>query len=323
MRLDLMYANPAAVLHPGIGARLPWWRIAFGSRLLMWLFELLKRTELLGRFALLAVVWVSLVHGLAVASSSTELRVVVPSLPSSAAAYSNYFPQLLALALEKTKGRDGPYRIEFFKGLLSSPRQVLELKNNSGLIDLIWDGSDKQREADLLPIRISLLRQLNDYRVFLIRAEDQEKFQNLRNLDELRQFSAGSGVNWPSTAVLRANGLRGETSTVYESLFGMLAAKRFDYFPRGLHEAWVEQQAHADKGLVVESSILLHYVVPVYFFVSRDRPELADRIERGLNIALKDGSFETLFLSIPSFRHGLAEIKANQRRIFELKPQQR
>jgi hypothetical protein len=288
----------------------------------MRLLEPLQRSVQLGRFALLALlVCACHTNSMAAASTAKELRVVVPSLPTSAAAYSNYFPQLLRLALEKTKASDGPYRIEYFKGLLSSPRQVSELKNNTGLIDLIWDGNDKQREADLLPIRISLLRQLNDYRVFLIRGEDQEKFQNLRSLDELRQFSAGSGVNWPSTAVLRANGLRGETSTVYENLFGMLAAKRFDYFPRGLHEAWVEQQAHADKGLALEPSIFLHYEVPVYFFVSRDRPELADRIERGLNIALKDGSFEALFLSIPSFRRGLAEIKANQRRVFELKPQ--
>ncbi|MCV2367034.1 transporter substrate-binding domain-containing protein [Roseateles oligotrophus] len=320
MRLDLTLANHVAAFHPGLGACSSW-RLAARSPLLMGLLELLKRLAPLGRLALLVVVCACPADGMAAAGNVKELRVIVPSLPTSAAAYANYFPQLLRLALEKTKASDGPYRIEFFKGLLSSPRQVLELKNNSGLIDLIWDGSDTQREADLLPIRISLLRQLNDYRVFLIRAEDQEKFQNLRGLDELRQFSAGSGVNWPSTAVLRANGLHGETSTVYENLFAMLAAKRFDYFPRGLHEAWSEQQAHADKGLAVESSIFLHYRVPVYFFVSRDRPELADRIERGLNIALKDGSLEALFLSIPSFRHGLAEIKANQRRIFELKLQ--
>ena len=275
-----------------------------------------RRTAVIMKLVLLAL---SAALSGGAAAAAQALTVTVPSPTVGASAYSNYFPQLLKLALEKTKASDGPYRIDFYEAPLSSPRQILELKNN-GVINLIWDGSDKQRESELLPIKISLLRQLNDYRVFLIRREDQEKFQALRSLDELRRLSAGSGLNWPSTAVLRANGLPGETSTVHENLFAMLAAKRFDYFPRGIHEVWFEQESHADKGLVIESTIVLHYVVPVYFFVSRNRPDLADRIERGLTIALNDGSFEALFQSIPSFRRGLAEIKAKQRRVFELKP---
>jgi hypothetical protein len=253
------------------------------------------------------------------ARAAAPLKIVIPYLPANASAHAQYFPSLLKLALGKTEATDGPFQVEFFAEPLSSLRQTVELKNN-GVLDVIWDGSNRQRETELLPIRISLLRHLNDYRVFLIRQEDQDKFKAIRNLDELRRYSAGSGVNWPSTAVLRANGLRGETSTVYDNLFAMLAAQRFDYFPRGIYEAWSELDTHADKGLAIESQIFLHYVVPVYFFVSRDRPALADRIERGLNIALKDGSFEALFQSVPSFRRSLKEIEAHRRLVFELSP---
>lgn len=253
----------------------------------------------------------------AVDAASPELQIVLPAPSNDGASYSNYFPQLLRLALEKTKASDGPYRIDFYAAPLSSSRQILELKNN-GVINLIWDGTDKQRESELLPIKVSLLRQLNDYRVFLIRREDKEKFAAVRSLDDLRRLSAGSGQNWPSTAVLRANGLPGETSPVHKNLFAMLAAKRFDYFPRGIHEAWSEQESHGDMSLVLEPTLMFHYVVPVYFFVNRSRPDLADRIHRGLNLAIKDGSFDELFLSVPSFKRGMAEIKANQRRVFEL-----
>ena len=99
----------------------------------------------------------------------------------------------------------------------------------------------------------------------------------------------------------------------------MLRVKRFDYMPRGVYESFYEQRTHAGEGIAIEKTIFLHYHVPFYFFVSRDNPALADRIARGLGIALKDGSFDALFNSFPSFRKGLAEIRANRRRIFALK----
>jgi len=168
-------------------------------------------------------------------------------------------------------------------------------------------------------VRVSLLHQLNDYRVFLIRQDEQSKFEAVRSLDELRRLQAGVGLNWPSADVLRANRLPVVTSTTYELLFPMLRAKRFDYLPRGIHEAWYEQHQHAAEGLAIEETIFLHYPLPFYFFVSRNNPLLADRIERGLSLAQSDGSFDKLFNSFASFRRSLDEINANRRRVFELK----
>jgi hypothetical protein len=244
-------------------------------------------------------------------------QVVIPALHPSSREHAAYFPQLLRLALEKTRASDGPFQLHHYDQQLTSPRQASELKNN-GVINVIWDGSNKQRETELLPIRISLLRQLNDYRVFLIRAEDRDKFAAIKTLDDLRKLSAGAGVNWPSTDILRANGLPVVTSIGYEYLFPMLEVKRFDYLPRGIYEAWYEQRMHAAKGFVIEQTIFLHYSVPFYFFVSRDDPQLASRIERGLRIAMRDGSFDKLFNSYPAFKRSEAEIHAGKRRVFEL-----
>jgi hypothetical protein len=138
----------------------------------------------------------------------------------------------------------------------------------------------------------------------------------VRTLADLSQFTAGAGENWPSTAVLRANGLPVVTSIGYEQLFAMLAARRFDYMPRGVYEAWFEERQHS--GLVIEQGLFLHYSVPFYFFTSRDNPALAQRIERGLHAALADGSFDRLFRSIPSFRRSLDEIHAGKRRVLAL-----
>ncbi len=252
-------------------------------------------------------------------AEATPLRIVLPPLHTSAREHAAYFPQLLALALEKTRGRDGPFEISYYDQELTSPRQSTELKNK-GVINLMWDGSNAQREAELLPVRISLLRELNDYRIFLIRREDRDKFRAIESLDALRHLRAGAGVNWPSTAILRANGLPVETSIAYEYLFPMLRVKRFDYMPRGIYEAWYEQQVHAADGIEVETTIFLHYPVPFYFFVNRDNVALAARIERGLRMAQSDGSFDRLFNSIPAFRRSMDEIRAGRRRVFELKP---
>lgn len=251
-------------------------------------------------------------------SAAAPQRFVLPAVPASAREHAAYFPRLLRLALDKTVATDGPYELAYYGNELTSLRRNIELKNN-GVINVMWDGANRQREAELLPVRISLIKELNDYRVFLIRSEDAARFAAVRTLDELRKLKAGAGANWPSADVLRFNGLPVETSGGYEYLFPMLRVKRFDYMPRGAQEAWAEMELHQGEGLQVESTIFLHYRVPFYFFVSRSRPELAARIERGLRIAQKDGSFERLFNSIPAFQRGMAEIAARKRRVFELR----
>lgn len=245
------------------------------------------------------------------------LRVVTPSLHPTSAAHSVYFPRLLRLALEKTRA-EGPFEIVEIAQALTSPRQTTEIKIN-GFINLMWDGSNRQRETELYPVRVSLLRHLNDYRVFLIRAEDQERFAAVHTLQQLRALKAGAGVNWPSTEVLRANDLPVVTAIAYEFLFPMLRVKRFDYMPRGVYEAFNEQQVRSAENLAVERTIFLHYHVPFYFFVSHENAALGQRVERGLKMAIKDGSFDKLFNSIPAFRQAQAEIDAGKRRIFELK----
>lgn len=252
---------------------------------------------------------------LPLARATEPLHITIPQLLPSSEEHARYFPQLLRLVLEKTLASDGPFQVRHYDQPMSSLRQHAELKNN-GVINLMWDGSNASREAELLPVRISLLRDLNDYRVFLIRKGDQARFRAVRSLADLRQLKAGAGEGWPSTAVLRANGLPVVASISYEQLFVMLEARRFDYMPRGVYEAWFEQSQHPD--LAIEQTLFLRYRVPFYFFTSRDNPALADRIERGLRAAQADGSFDRLFRSIPSFKRSLDEIQAGKRRVLEL-----
>ena len=254
-----------------------------------------------------------LLSGLATAA---PLRVSIPRFdpqnPNAA-----YFPKLLTLALEKTLETDGPFELIQTRQPLPSLRQSAEVKNQ-GAINIFWESSNSQRETDLLPIRISLLRNLHDYRVLLIRAEDAQRYAQIRTLDDLRSMTAGAALNWPSSEALRFNKLPVVTTVEYGNLFRMLRAKRFDYILRGVHSGYNEEREHASAGLIVEPTLLLRYPGRFYFFVNKSNTALADRVERGLRIALKDGSFDKLFQSVGDFRQSESEIKSGRRRVIEL-----
>jgi hypothetical protein len=134
----------------------------------------------------------------------------------------------------------------------------------------------------------------------------------------LRKYTAGSGSDWTSTEILKNNNLPVVVVNRSTVLFSMLKAKRFDYISRNMFEAWEEEELFRGDGFVIERALLLHSGVPYYFFVSKNNTALAERIERGLKLAIADGSFDDLFFSTQGFKRGSEEIKAGKRRLIEL-----
>jgi hypothetical protein len=250
-------------------------------------------------------------------SPAEPLRLVIPPIEKSAEPQMQYFHQLLHLVLSKTEATDGPFSIEFYPEKISMERSLATLANGKG-IHLVWTTLNPKRERELLPIRISLIGDLNSYRVFLIRKGDQARFDQVKTLADLRKLRVGLGSQWPDADIMRHNHFEVVTTLNYDPLFKMLAANRFDFFPRGLYEVWDEDASHKHLGLTIEKNIMLYYEVPFYFFVNKNNPALAQRLERGLKMALADGSFNQLLTSVPSFRRGLAERSNSKRMLFTL-----
>lgn len=251
------------------------------------------------------------------AKADTPLQIVLPPFEREFQPYGVYFYKVLSLALQKTVEVDGPFEIKVTSKFFSIERLVADLKRGDG-INVMWTTINHQRETELLPIRVSLLKELNNYRLLLVRTEDQAKFEKVMDLAGLKKFSAGLGAQWPEVSIFKKNGLSVVTSTTYPTLFKMLAAERFDYFPRGLYEVWDEANLNKDLGIVIDNNIMLYYPAPFYFFVARKDVELANRIERGLKLAIADGSFDELLNSVPSFRRGLEEQETSKRKIIFL-----
>ncbi len=266
------------------------------------------------KYLLLTLV-VSLLAG--AAHSAEPIKLVVPGFQYKDRPESRYFYRLLELALRKTQEPGGSFTIETYPGNMTGARSTEEVKNN-GVVNLLWNATSPARERELLPVRVSLLRELNNFRVLVIRKGDQARFDQVRSLDDLRALRAGVGTQWPDNAVYARNRLPVVNGLKHESLYRMLAVNRFDYFARGLFEVGAEMALPENHDLTIENDIMLYYHMPFYFFVNRNNTALAERLERGLRMAQADGSFDRLLLSVPNFRRGLDEQRAGRRRLIVL-----
>ena len=125
------------------------------------------------------------------------------------------------------------------------------------------------------------------------------------------------GVTAPVTGSTNVTPVQVVETAIYESMFKMLEADRFQYFPRGVGEIRAEEERNAGLGLEIEPTLALHYPVQTYFFVSRKNPRLHDLLEQGLHAAQRDGSFEKLFEQFNG--EALRKAKLESRHVFELK----
>ncbi len=228
-----------------------------------------------------------------------------------------YKIELLKLALSKTEKTYGPFELQKTKTKMQQDRCLKSLARRK-YVDVVWSMTSIEREKELLPIRIPLQKGLLGHRIFIINQKDQPKFDKIRNFEDLQNLTAGQGHDWPDTIILRTNKLKVVTSSSYDGLFNMLKIDRFDYFPRGVTEPWSEVEARKDLNLVVEKKILLRYRAPEYFFVNNNNTQLAKRLEEGLRMAIKDGSFDEVFHKDPDVINVLKYAKIHNRMVFDL-----
>ena len=230
--------------------------------------------------------------GAAAASTSPPLPLVYPRHQALNDPQQGYVTALLQLALARS---GQAYALRRSELRMVQTRAMQEIATASGSVDVVWAMTSRAREAHLLPVRIPIDRGLIGWRVALIQARQPQLLRGVHRIAALARLSAGQMRDWPDSAILRANGLRLDTSSTYEGLFRQLAAGRIDYFPRSVIEAQSELASHAQLPLALDAHLVIRYPAALYFFVGRHRPELARHIEIGLESMLADGSFAQLF----------------------------
>jgi hypothetical protein len=250
---------------------------------------------------------------LALSAASMARTVVYPRAETDVDDRDRYPVQLLKLALRKA---DAEVELKPHAVFMLQVRALREVEQRSGL-DIVWTMTSREREQVLLPIRIPIDRGLLGWRLLLVQPARAPAFAPMTRLDDLKPLRGGQGADWPDTTILRAAGLQIDESARYGDLFQKLAAGRIDYFPRSVQEIWGELENHRAEGFVVEPTLALHYPTAMYFFVNKRDTALAADIRKGLDIALRDGSFEALF--VQNFGTVLQRSRLAQRRIVEMK----
>ncbi len=228
---------------------------------------------------------------------------------------SEFAVEMLKLALTKA-GSENELKFLSSDGFTSVPRIIESLR--SGDFDVVWTASSQEIESQITPVRIPLFMGLLGYRLMLVHKDNRDLFRNVTTLDELRQFTLGQGTGWPDTEILKANQFNVVETPKWAGLFYMTDGKRFDAYPRGIQEPWQEVEMFKELELVVDEYVLLRYTMPFYFFVNAKRPELAAQIERGLNLAIEDGSFQAALLNNVMVKDVLSKANIQKRRVFNL-----
>jgi len=279
--------------------------------------DFLSRLTLCLRVPTLLIGWLLL---FSVSGSAAEVpsRLVIDLPAYDASEPQDYYVDLLKMALEESRkpGEDIVYRQA--DRAYSQARWLYLLQHTDENL-VVWTMTSKSREALLLPVRVPLYKGLFGQRVFIIRKQDQPRFSRVKTLDDLKELVAGQGIHWPDVDIFEANNLRVTTASRVDSLFKMLRAGRFDYYPRAVTEAWFELERQQDETLAVEESLMLIYPTAVYYFVNPGNTELANRIENGLERLIDSGKFDAFFYSHPRIKEGLAALGQSPRRIIHLK----
>jgi hypothetical protein len=227
------------------------------------------------------------------ANASAREPVIYSWAESRAQDERGYYPvALLKLALAKAGDKFEPLPSHHD---LSQDRTLRHLELQREL-DITWTLTTPEREERLLPIRIPIDRGLLGWRLLLINPEDSDFFASITSPATLKTLLAGQEHDWPDYKILTHNGFRVTPTTSYQGLFHMLKRGRINYFPRAATEVLPEIESHPDLPLAIAPRWVVYYPAPVYFFVSKQRPELAAAIKRGLLLAIADGSMRQLFI---------------------------
>lgn len=210
-----------------------------------------------------------------------------------------YLIEVLEAALDKTASEFGPYELSFYSRHLSSNRSKLEAERGA-LLDLLFSTHWRGRFVNpdnMIRIEYPIFEGMLGLRSLIVTQEQYERFSRIRSRQELLRFSAGQGSSWTDVDVLKANQIEVKEAQLFDGLFSMLSKHRYDYLPLSILEAQAEVEAKRvqHNNIIVNNDIYLFYPMPLYLYVNAKRPELAERLAKGLEIALDDGTIEKLF----------------------------
>lgn len=207
-----------------------------------------------------------------------------------------YIKALLDSVMDVTELEYGPYKINIIDTNLVPLRIGVEMKKGNR-INLIWEADEGNNGQDLIKVPFHTMKGILGYRVLIIRADRQDEFSKITNLEQLQKMKPGQVEFWTDTAIYKNNNFEVVTSYEMASLYPMLENNRFDFLPLGVSEVNQEYLLNRLKyrSLAIETDLLIKYSLHMLFMVSPTEPTLAERLHKGLKEIEKSGEFDRIF----------------------------
>jgi len=160
-------------------------------------------------------------------------------------------------------------------------------------------GNQKFSNGDMIVIPKPMTKNLLGYRIPIIRENDSNTFQDISNREEVQQLKHGIPETWSDAVIFRKNGYHVVEEGDFDDIFNRLENGQFDFTAFGANEviSVYENRASQKDGLVIDQNLLFFYPFPLVFYVNPDLPDLADRIEEGMQRITNSGELDTIFNS--------------------------
>lgn len=228
-----------------------------------------------------------------------------------------YADALLKLALEMSKDKYGPYHIIQQGRQTVIRRQLVELEKGINLnVAVSMPMPDWLDKAQI--VQFPIMKGLASYRLFLAHSHNQPLLAKVNSLEDLKQLAIGQGPGWSTGKILQDNAFQVIYGGPYSTLIPMLAANRFPLLMRGIYETEPELRIHKKTWpeLIIVEDFGIYTYLPLYFFVAKNQPLLAQRLEYGLKQAYITGQLDQLFEQY--FSNALKQLNHKKRKIFYL-----
>ncbi len=251
-------------------------------------------------------------------SVASETRVVDFWNGNRSEVRQKYERQVLEAVLTATESDFGPWEIK--ESLVEYPGDeesyVFSEKNHHLFVTIA--GNQKFKEGDMFAIHKPLTRNLLGYRIPIIRTEDAETFKAVSQVEDIQKLKHGIPETWSDAVIFRHNEYEVVEEGSFDDIFERLASGLVDYSAYGANEVQgvFENRAANQGGLMIDDNVMLFYPFPLVFYINPELPELAQRIDQGLDHIMESGILDAIFNEY--YANIVEELKLDQRKIFIL-----
>lgn len=238
----------------------------------------------------------SLCSTVVTAASTTEVMLYNHSFTPS---IQKMLQTTITRSLELTRAEYGDYNLSYFPGKLSDERNK-SLLYEGRQAHLFFSSHTELPNATtaIINIEIPFLSNALGLRIFLMRNNNIETFNQVETLDDLRKFKAGIGHTWAEKTIFNAQKIPFEEALLISSLLPMLEKQRFDYLAISALDDTESMGLSKQSNIQAINNLMLYYPIPVRLYISGKYSKLAARLKMGLDRFIENGEANLLVKSV-------------------------